>query len=138
MQVLKDALINDRKFPSTYDFFIINWWCILSKTFHLLSWCFKISSFNIWIVLIDFCGWTNHTFLKKIGARVWYVVHFTYWWILFVNVCLGKQKPGKKSFLRFSHFVVSMSPFGLRFFWHSEMFCGVCPSFLLPSLRKLV
>ena len=65
MQVLKDALINDRKFPSTYDFFIINWWCILSKTFHLLSWCFKISSFNIWIVLMDFCGWNQPHILEK-------------------------------------------------------------------------
>lgn len=52
VQVLKDALINDRKFPSTYYFFIINWWCILSKPFHLLSLCFKIPSFNIWIVSI--------------------------------------------------------------------------------------
>ena len=46
-----------------------------------------------WWIFVDE---TNHTLLTKIGAYAWYVVHFIYWWILFVNVCLGKQTREKE------------------------------------------
>ena len=62
MQVLRDALINDRKFPSTYDFFIINCGIFYQKLFICYHDVLKLIFELYWLIFVDE---TNHTFLKK-------------------------------------------------------------------------
>ena len=80
---------------------------------------------------------TTHAFLKKKYLHVHDILLILYsnescLWVF----CLGKQKIEKQSFLWFSHFVVSLSGFGLNFFLaRQKVLWGVFLSFPILCRR---